>query len=152
METPEQTVIDSFTGIHAYLSNFFPCQVPSFDGLTYPSAEHAFQAAKCSNPEERQAIRLAPTAGQAKKMGRRVELRWDWDQTKLQVMTDVLICKFDANPRLADQLIATGDVKLVEGNTWNDTFWGVSRGVGQNHLGYSLMRIREILQRERLNA
>jgi predicted NAD-dependent protein-ADP-ribosyltransferase YbiA (DUF1768 family) len=39
-------------------------------------------------------------------------------------------------------LKATGDEELVEGNWWNDTFWGVCNGVGENNLGKLLMKIR----------
>lgn len=50
------------------------------------------------------------------------------------------------NPELRDKLVATGDAEIVEGNWWGDKFWGVCRGVGENHLGKILMRIRTELQ------
>ncbi len=56
--------------------------------------------------------------------------------------------KFTRHFDLREKLLATGDRKLVEGNTWGDTFWGVCRGNGKNHLGKILMKIRAELQAE----
>jgi ribA/ribD-fused uncharacterized protein len=81
-------------------------------------------------------------AGQSKKLGKRVELRPDWEDVKIDIMRQVLKSKFTQNPELKAQLIATGDAELIEGNNWNDRFWGVCRGKGQNHLGKLLMEVR----------
>jgi predicted NAD-dependent protein-ADP-ribosyltransferase YbiA (DUF1768 family) len=56
--------------------------------------------------------------------------------------------KFTRNQDLKEQLIATGNEELVEGNTWGDIYWGVSRGRGKNMLGKILMRVREELRNE----
>ena len=61
---------------------------------------------------------------------------------KIDIMRQVLKSKFTQNPELKAKLIATGDAELIEGNNWNDRFWGVCRGVGQNHLGKLLMEVR----------
>ncbi len=136
--------IDSFRGEHDYLSNFYSCPV-EYDGLTYQNTEAAFQAAKCVDRNEREKfVSLSP--GQAKKLGRKVDLREDWETVKIDVMRDVLKSKFSLNSELREKLIATGDVELIEGNHWNDRFWGVCRGKGQNHLGKLLMELREILK------
>ena len=137
--------IDSFRGEYDYLSNFYSCPV-EYDGLTYQNTEAAFQAAKCVDRNEREKfVSLSP--GQAKRLGRKVDLREDWAAVKIDVMREVLICKFSQNPGLREKLIATGDVELIEGNHWNDRFWGVCRGKGQNHLGKLLMKLREILKK-----
>jgi len=57
-------------------------------------------------------------------------------------MLDLVRKKFE-NPLLRAMLLATEDAVLVEGNTWNDTFWGVCRGRGENWLGRILMQVRE---------
>ena len=57
-------------------------------------------------------------------------------------MRDLLRQKFAREP-LRSQLLATGEAKLIEGNHWGDTFWGVCRGQGENHLGMLLMKARE---------
>jgi predicted NAD-dependent protein-ADP-ribosyltransferase YbiA (DUF1768 family) len=59
-------------------------------------------------------------------------------------MWEILQAKFAQNPDLLAQLLATGDQEIVEGNTWNDKFWGKHNGEGMNHLGIMLMTIREM--------
>ncbi len=140
-DDPEHPVIDSFDGEWSFLSNFHPSEV-HFDGDLYPTVEHAFQAAKTTDPTERAAIRAATTPGRAKRAGRRVALRPGWDDMRIDVMAGLLREKF-SDPTLAAALDATGDAELIEGNTWGDTFWGVCRGVGTNHLGRLLMQIRD---------
>ena len=139
-------VIDSFKGEHDWLSNFYNCPV-HFEGLNFSNTEAAFQAAKTLNMEEREKfVGLSPLI--AKRKGRRVELRSDWEAVKIEVMREVLRCKFSQNPDLKAKLIATGDAELIEGNNWNDTFWGVCRDKGRNHLGKLLMALRAELKGE----
>ncbi len=135
--------IRRFTGEYRFLSNFFPCRI-TYEEITYPSTEHAYQAAKCIFRKDKHRI-AELTAGEAKREGRKVELRPDWEEVKLQVMEDVLRLKFFGNKSLAAKLLATGDQELIEGNTWGDTFWGVCKGVGENHLGKLLMKVRNLL-------
>jgi ribA/ribD-fused uncharacterized protein len=141
-ETP--AVIDSFRGEFDFLSNFHLCRV-EFDGLVYPSVEHAFQAAKSHDPAVRREIRAAGSCGKAKSLGRRCELGPDWEAVELGVMEQWLRSKF-SDPVLREKLLATGEARLEEGNTWNDTFWGVCRGHGKNRLGKLLMRVRQDLR------
>lgn len=133
--------IDKFDGEYRFLSNFYASPIKAH-GKMWPTAEHLFQAAKSNDPIEREAIRLLETPGQAKRMGRRLTLREDWDQIKNLVMFTILELKFDQNPELAARLVITGDAELIEGNTWNDTYWGVCNGKGHNYLGRMLMRHR----------
>lgn len=136
-------MIDSFDGKYAFLSNFYEHPI-SEGNLTFPTNEHYFQAMKTLDLTERIAIARAGTPGQSKRMGRSVKLRSDWEEIKLSVMETALRLKF-ADPELAKKLKATGDEELVEGNWWNDTYWGVCKGVGENHLGKLLMKIRSEL-------
>jgi N-glycosidase YbiA len=133
-------IIDHFDGNYRFLSNFHPVKVV-FEGDEYPSVENAYQAAKTLIPSERYAIRLA-TPGAAKRLGKRVRLRSQWNELKLSIMLNLLDQKFK-NPELRHLLLETKDVELIEGNEWGDTFWGVCKGLGQNHLGRLLMQIRE---------
>tara|TARA_E500000178_G_C16807440_1_gene655381 strand:- start:54 stop:479 length:426 start_codon:yes stop_codon:yes gene_type:complete len=135
--------INKFHEEFDWLSNFFPCQV-KFEGLTFTSSEAAFQAAKCADQNEREKF-VNLSAGRTKRLGKKVNLREDWNRVKIDVMREVLICKFSQNPGLKEKLIATGNEELIEGNNWNDRFWGVCRGVGQNHLGKLLMDIRRTI-------
>jgi len=133
----------SFSGKFRFLSNFHPSPV-TFEGLDYPSVEHAYQAAKTTDQSARDEIRLSATAGAAKKLGRRVVMRPDWESIKLGVMEELVRQKF-ADPDLKEALLATGCDELIEGNYWGDTFWGVCKGVGHNHLGQILMKVRSEL-------
>ena len=140
-------VINCFDGKYAFLSNFYERPV-EWEGIVYPSTEHAFQAAKVINPVTRMKIAAAETPGKAKRMGRQVQLRGDWEQVKFNVMLDIVLTKFHQHRDLAEALINTGDAELIEGNTWNDTTWGVCNGVGTNWLGKILMIVREQLKLE----
>lgn len=139
--------ITHFRDKYAFLSNFYAAPV-SLDGVDYPTIEHAFQAAKVFDEESRQKIREASTPKGAKVMGRRVKRRADWFDVSLQIMEALVREKFTRHPDLREQLIATGDAELIEGNNWNDKFYGCvwdkkqERWVGENHLGKILMKVR----------
>ena len=119
------------------------------DNVVYTTNEHFFQAMKSLNPKERQAIVLAPTPGKAKRLGRKVSLRKDWEDIKEEVMLTGLRHKF-SNPELRKKLLATGNEELIEGTTWHDNYWGICDcktcgGQGKNRLGKLLMQVREEL-------
>lgn len=139
-------VINEFRGDYFFLSNFYPVKVV-YRGLIFESSEAAFQAAKC--PERmREFCGLNPS--EAKKLGRKVRLRDDWEEVKYDVMYEICKEKFWQNPDLARRLICTDNDQLVEGNTWGDKIWGVCDGVGSNRLGKILMRIRTEMAEKRL--
>lgn len=140
----QQTQIDKFEGNYSFLSNFFPCLV-IYNGKQYKSVEHAYQAAKVLSPEEHDQIAAAKTPAESKKLARSFTLRPNWDDIKVQIMADLLFQKFTI-PELKEKLLATGNAELVEGNWWNDTFWGVCRGRGKNTLGRLLMELRDTLR------
>lgn len=148
-------VIGPFRGRYRFLSNFW-------DKHGKPS-EHFFQAAKTTDKEARALILAAPTAGEAKrlgrpdgflelseKLGREVSLRPDWESIKFDVMAWCLERKFQ-HPELRQMLLDTGDAELVELNTWNDLVWGrctcaKHQGEGENNLGRLLMELRDKLR------
>lgn len=138
--------IGPFFGECRWLSNFWPSPV-RYEGLLFPTVEHAYQAAKCLHKEDKIRIQQAKTTVEAKRMGGRVALRPEWEQIKLDIMRSLLRQKFAPGTKLAQQLIATGDTQLVEINTWGDYYWGVCNGKGENHLGRLLMEIREELKK-----
>ena len=135
-----KAMIDKFDGEYKFLSNFYP-SVVRFGGAAYPTVENAYQAAKCANPSERKWFRDI-TPGKAKRLGRQVQIRHDWESVKVSIMFNLLEQKFTLHEDLREKLLATEGKKLVEGNTWGDTFWGVCDGSGQNVLGKLLMGIR----------
>ena len=145
--------IEGFFGPYRFLSNFWG--VPHgvmLDGHSYPTVEHAYQAAKTLNPNERTLIRQLSEARDAKNFSRqgKLTLRSDWDRIKLMIMQQLLREKFKPGTDLARQLMATMPRGLIESNPWGDTFWGVMskgprKGVGTNHLGRLLMERRLVL-------
>ena len=137
--------ISSFRGKYEFLSNFYGCKV-EFEGVSFPSAEHAFQAAKALDTDSRVAMAVCPSAKDAKHCGRRLPLREDWEQVKISVMKAVVRDKFARNISDTDiqkLLLDTGDAYLEEGNSHGDRFWGTVKGKGQNWLGKILMEVRD---------
>lgn len=134
-------VINSFRGEYFFLSNFYEIPV-EYEGVVYQNNEAAFQAQKCIDKGDRTKFaNLSPN--EAKKLGRKIPLREDWEQVKVSVMREIVRAKFAQNHDLAQKLIATGNAYLEEGNTWGDRTWGTVNGSGANHLGKILMEIRE---------
>ncbi len=133
--------IIAFRGRWTKLGNYSACTV-FYNGHAYPSVEHAYQAQKSIYPAMQKQIRECATPALAKKMARSVVLRPDWDDAKVPIMRVLLIEKFSQEPERSI-LLSTGDARLVEGNWWNDRFWGECPvGTGLNWLGRLLMEIR----------
>lgn len=135
-------MISSFRDEYFFLSNFYPVEI-KLDGIVYPNAETAFQAQKTLDVEERRKFSMLKNPVQAKRLGRKVKLRDDWEEVKLDIMTEIVSQKFLQHPHLIEMLLQTGDEELIEGNKWGDRFWGVCKGKGENNLGKILMKIRD---------
>lgn len=141
-------MIDKFEGEYAFLSNFYEAPV-TYQGITYRTSEAAFQAQKTLDHQER--VKFSDpslTPGQAKRLGRKITLRKDWEAVKIKTMYLIVLAKFEQHPNLSARLLATGDEELIEGNTWGDTTWGVCNGTGANNLGKILMQVRQVLTQE----
>ena len=138
--------IKGFFNEFRFLSNYHLIVI-NYEGIEYPSTEHAFQAAKSFDVKVRQYIADLVTPKEARLAGKEIILRDDWESVKLQVMTDVSRIKFQ-DPVLKEKLLATGDAYLEETNSWKDDFWGKCSEAGQNHLGKILMMIRQELQEQ----
>ncbi len=137
-------VIDRFDREQRFLSNFVPAAIV-YGRIEYPTVEHAFQAAKTDDRALKLTVAAAPSPGAAKRIGRKVPLRADWEEVKTDIMRTLVRLKFSTHQELRERLLETGEAELIEGNTWNDTFWGVCKGKGQNWLGKILMEVREEL-------
>ena len=134
--------IRGFQGPYRFLSNFYPSYI-DFEGRRYWSSEAAYQAAKSSSEEVKDNFTRID-ARDARRLGRRIAIRSDWEEDKLNVMYRVLRAKFTEEP-LRSKLLDTGDSHLEEANYWHDRFWGVYNGKGENHLGRLLMVVRDEL-------
>lgn len=141
--------IDSFRGDYYFLSNFYESPV-TYNGITYLNNEAAFQAQKCiSDTDKLQFSKL--NAAEAKKLGRKVSLRADWEDVKIKYMKEIVSAKFEQHPELQEKLLQTADVYLEEGNTWGDKIWGTVNGKGANNLGCILMEVREKLREKQID-
>ena len=135
-----------FRDNYDFLSNFYECSV-KWGGITYRNTEAAFQASKCTGINEHMRVQFTTLTGsEAKKLGRKVPIRMDWEQVKVGIMHDIVYCKFKQNLDLAKKLIDTGNIEIAEDNTWGDRFWGKCKGIGKNVLGIILMQVREELK------
>lgn len=136
-------MISEFRNKYWFLSNFYPCDVV-YDGLKFKSVESAFQSAKTPNIEDRKVF-INLSARDAKRQGRSLMLRSDWENIKEEVMYKCLQSKF-SNKELSKALIETYPHELVETNTWGDTYWGIYNKIGDNRLGKLLMQLRDELR------
>jgi ribA/ribD-fused uncharacterized protein len=130
--------IEVFEGDYRFLSNFY-VHLP--DGR---SNEHLYQMMKTFDADWQRRIYNAQTPNAAKKLGRQAPLVPHWEAIKVDIMYALCLAKF-SRPQMRRQLLNTGTVALVEGNTWGDTFWGVCEGKGDNHLGAILMDVRSVI-------
>ena len=126
-----------------FLSNMYPCSIKTSIG-TFTCVESAFQSQK-DVTRSKEFLKL--DGKQAKYLGRQVNLRPDWTDTKLELMYKIVKAKFVQHPDLAEKLIAIKE-PIVETNYWKDYYWGVCYGVGENNLGKILMRVRDELSKD----
>lgn len=142
-------MIRGFNGEHRFLSNFWPAKI-NYQGFEFPSVEHAYQASKSADPTIWRDFAELNSPGLAKRAGRNLVKREDWDEVKEEHMYLFNVQKYRDNSELRNKLLKTGDVYIEETNTWGDTFWGVcavgDEFVGENKLGIILMLIRDELR------
>lgn len=147
---PKDTIDRFFPNTpYFFLSNFYPAAV-EYDGVTYPTVEHAYQAAKTEDLVVRQLVYSEPSPARAKRRGGALLLRPNWDQIKFDIMIQLIEKKFplDENNDLSKKLYLTGwKPELIEGNYWHDLVWGQCfcprhKWDGANRLGGILMNRR----------
>jgi ribA/ribD-fused uncharacterized protein len=148
-------VVPEFRGEYYFLSNYFSAPF-IWRKLEFQSAEQAFAYAKTFFAKDyvlaekyQRLILAAATPGEAKKLGRECPINVEeWDKHKVQYMREIVHAKFSTGEgNLVGKLINTGAMMLVEGNDWNDTFWGRCKGKGFNTLGVILMEERGVWSR-----
>jgi N-glycosidase YbiA len=156
--------IEKYEGDYRWLSNFDPVRI-TYEGAIYDSIEHAYQAAKTVDMEERKRFQSGVmvakgknpqtgkmvvgymTAADAKRAGRHLQVRSGWEEMKVPLMKDLKRQKYSKQP-FKRLLLETGDAEIIHGVWWNDTFWGVRYGIGKNIDGRLTMDIRAELQAE----
>lgn len=132
---------------YGWLSNFHYAPF-RYNGRTWKTVEHAYQAAK-NGYQEPWLSKIAKAKGphEAKKLGQKVApLLKDWDRRRVDIMTQLVSAKFMTHQELTDRLLETGNARIEEDAYW-DSFWGTGRnGKGRNEMGKILMRLREKLR------
>lgn len=150
---------DDFDGPNRYrfLSNFFVGDPIQIYGGSFATGEHLFQALKADDPSNFRTIMRAKTPHDAKRYGRTIRLREDWEQVKYDAMMFTIRVKFHRSRPEAQMLLDTGDALLIEGTYWGDDVWGVCltpnrppwlTAPGRNWLGTMLMARRAELRSE----
>lgn len=122
-----------------------------FEGQTFLTAEHAYQAGKARKPEVRTWLMSAPSPALLA-MAAHGLYYWDitpgWSTKKFGRMKAILLAKFTQHEDLKSLLLGTGSARLVESATVDNAvnrLWGEVNGVGQNKLGTLLMEVRDEL-------
>ena len=159
----------------SYLSNFNVLKNKiHYLGYNYISVEAGYMAQKCDDIAwKKYCSTISPhgnAQGEMKKAAYKVDLVKDFRDKQLKIMLDLLRLKFRNNPELANKLVATYPRMIMEGNVWNDRYWGATIPkqkhchlsdsgeleklyeefpqyfyVGQNYLGRLLMKVRDEL-------
>lgn len=140
-------MINQFRGNYYFLSNMYICDI-EYKSQIYKSVEHAYVYHKHDSIELKKLAltNIEPTKLKIESKKYNKNIYKNWNNIKLDVMYDLLKIKFSQSP-FTELLIATKDENIVEGNVWNDTYWGVDinqqPNIGENHLGRIIMRVRD---------
>jgi ribA/ribD-fused uncharacterized protein len=119
-----------------------------FEGRTYPTSEHAYQAGKARKEAVREWILSAPSPSLVAMAAHGLYI-WDiapnWSSVKFDRMRAVLRAKFTQHEDLKELLVSTGNARLVEVGKVDSPVnreWGEVNGKGKNMLGVLLMELR----------
>ncbi|MAG26482.1 Swarming motility protein ybiA [Candidatus Pacearchaeota archaeon] len=126
-------------------SNFYPASF-TLDEKLWPTTEHYFMAQKTLNPEKVEKIRRADGPREARRLGRIVELRPNWDNIKYNIMVKALHAKFTQNEHICEILLSTGDRSIHE--NCKDPWWGGGPNFpgGRDLLGKALIEVRTLIK------
>lgn len=116
-------------------------------GGIFLNVENAYQFMKCPTNSIWFDYCIKETPSKVKTASKLITIRKDWENVKLDIMRFLVIQKFICNPAYTYLLLSTGDEDIIEGNYWNDTYWGkcFKTQQGENHLGKIIMEVREKL-------
>lgn len=148
-------MIQGFQGEYRFLSNFWyaeiilPYSITAFnkdDTFKAHTNEHAYQACKALTFLGFTTVLHCDTPGKAKRMGKSITIRDNWNNYRTNTMYLINVAKYTQHRELRKKLLATDNQEIQEVNHWNDQFWGICNGKGENNLGKILMQIREELK------
>lgn len=125
-----------------------------FEGVTYPTSEHAYQAGKPRKDSVREWLMAAPSPALLAMAAHGLyvwDINPDWSKIKFERMKNILRAKFTQHSDLQELLLSTGTRRLVEAATVDNAvnrLWGEVNGKGKNKLGELLMEVRAELRAE----
>jgi hypothetical protein len=127
-------------------NDYYTASAVVIGGISFPTIEHAYQAAKTTNTDKKREISLCWFTKEARQLGRKIELDIDdWEMKRCDVMETLILKKFLSNDDLKDRLIKTNDDEIIA--DYNDSYWGIgSDNNGDNILGKILEHVRSQLQ------
>ncbi len=143
-------MIKEFQGEYRWLSNFWPVQI-KYKGRVFHNVENAFHSEKSDDSFFKDFCKLESNPKIVKKRQLdMITLRSDWGNVKVEIMEELTRIKYH-NLELQQKLLDTGNQEIQEGNSWDDTFWGINleTGKGENRLGKIIMKIRDEIKKEK---
>jgi ribA/ribD-fused uncharacterized protein len=143
-----------------WLSTFNIANPFKYNGMEYPTVEHAFHAQKVADDDpmvEEYRLALSTnvtdvlTPNDAKKFGgptsfkeNNFTLRSDWNSVRLKIMEEISREYYQSNREFIDKLINTEEKLLIHKGFRIDDYWGVKKeDKGENNHGKILMKLRE---------
>lgn len=124
--------------------NNFSAHTIKYNGIFYPTAEHAFHGAKFDDEKIKEEIRNTTSPLEAFELGKKYKLlrKTNWNEIKVNILYEILKEKVKQHEEVKKVLLSTNEEEIVEDNP-NDDFWGNGKdGSGQNQTGKILMKIR----------
>lgn len=145
-DAADKLCINFFEGPYGVLQPDSPHPV-MIDEKLFPTAEHAYQASKFTQPVIIEQIREADTVSLAQQIAHanRENRVVDWSELKVKNMEHILGEKARQYPEIRDLLRRSGSAFLGEVSP-TDHFWATGiNGDGENWLGRIWMKIRDNL-------
>ncbi|CDW73079.1 fha domain containing protein [Stylonychia lemnae] len=142
--------IEGFTGYFEFMRPDFPSPV-YYEGETYSTAAHAYNAAKLIDPNMRRRIQKAPTLQEMYNVARTIEEPEGWTHKKLKVMERIMRDKFRRSRDMRERLAATQNREIINflpDKSEENLYWGMVGKQGQNQLGKILERVRQSVHDE----
>jgi ribA/ribD-fused uncharacterized protein len=122
----------------------FSGHMVEYQGVLYPTVEHAYHCQRYSDPKIIEEIKHARSAKIAWQISQKYKAQQipDFDTRKVEVMEDICRAKLEQHEDVREVLRDSGDAAIIK--TYPDPFWGIGlNGEGKNELGKIWIRLRE---------
>ena len=128
-------------------SNFAPIKNGMWlANARWTTSEALYQALKGERPNQQILIARAPTPRDAKRIGRSIAMRSDWEEIKIEAMRLTLVAKWLCETSRLRESLSRSRLPYIVEESSRDAWWGARRQgvvfVGENVLGQLLMELR----------